>query len=88
MAFDSCRGKIVLFGGQDESGLPTETWEYDGRDWIQVKTAKSPPGRALSSIVFDLNRCRVILFGGGSFGQALNDTWEYDGKNWQKVATV
>jgi len=88
MAFDSCRGRIVLFGGQDASGLPIETWEYDGRDWIQVKTAMSPLGRALSSMIFDPYRCRVVLFGGGNFGQGLNDTWEYDGKNWQKVATV
>jgi hypothetical protein len=85
LAYDSCRGKTVLFGGEDSRGLSTTTWEYDGKDWTQVQTPDNPPGRGLSAMVFDPNRCRVVLFGGMDNGKKLNDTWEYDGTDWEKM---
>jgi hypothetical protein len=87
MVFDTCRNKVVLFGGRADSG-PTQTWEYDGIAWTQVKTAKSPPARTLTSMVFDANRCKSVLFGGGNNGGVLNDTWEYDGTNWEKILSA
>jgi len=86
LAYDSCRGKTVLFGGYDGQGLPSATWEYDGQDWMQVITSASPNGRSLSAMVFDSRRCKVVLFGGGKDGLELNDTWEYDGVTWTPVS--
>jgi hypothetical protein len=45
MAYDSVRGKVVMFGGNDGSGTSghfNDTWEYDGVNWTQVTTAISP----------------------------------------------
>ncbi|HNT28297.1 MAG TPA: hypothetical protein PKH10_08990, partial [bacterium] len=53
MAYDSIRGKMVLFGGYDSSkectaGLSThcnDTWEWDGISWAQSDPPTKPPAR-------------------------------------------
>ena len=35
LVYDSDRRQVVLFGGNDESGLLTDTWEFDGTRWTQ-----------------------------------------------------
>lgn len=85
MVYDTCRNKIILFGGKAENDAATQTWEYDGATWTQLTTAKSPPARELTAMAFDTKRCKAILFGGGHNGQVLNDTWEYSGANWEKI---
>ena len=35
-AFDMARGRVVLFGGNDERGSLSDTWEWDGRVWTQI----------------------------------------------------
>jgi hypothetical protein len=90
MAYDSARGRIVLFGGLDALQQYADTWEWDGVGWSQVAPATIPPARSHSEMVFDLARSRVVMFGGldsTSFGTVLQDTWEYDGANWTQVTT-
>jgi len=38
MAYDSARGKTVLYGGGVDAGIPTDrdTWEWDGTNWRRV----------------------------------------------------
>jgi Tol biopolymer transport system component len=88
LAYDSCRGMTVLFGGSDGRSLPNATWEYNGTNWTLVKTENNPPGRGLAAMTFDERRCRVVLFGGGKDGAALGDTWEYDGSDWTQITTA
>jgi hypothetical protein len=38
MAFDSARGKVVLFGGSSPSQLLRDTWEWDGTSWQLLNT--------------------------------------------------
>ena len=84
MAYDSTRGKVVLFGGYDGSGRVNDTWEYDGVNWALVTTASSPSDRGAHAMVYDSVRGKVVMFGGTNGGY-LNDTLEYDGVNWTQV---
>jgi hypothetical protein len=77
MAYDSARGKVVMFGGYG-SGYQNGTWEYDGVDWTQVTTANSPSARAESAMAYDSARGNEVMFGGIPSGPGfLSDTWEY-----------
>lgn len=91
MAYDSIRGQIVLFGGNNGSGgLLGDTWVYDGSTWTRMSPASSPSPRFGAAMDFDPARGVVVLFGGRTSGQRMNDTWVWDGTNWtqQSPATV
>jgi hypothetical protein len=81
MAYDAVRGRLVLFGGDGQSGLLGDTWEFDGMSWTQLFPAASPSPRYGEAMVFDPVRNRIVLFGGHDAGR-LSDTWEWDGTNW------
>ena len=93
MAFDSARGKAVMFGGhEDSAGLvhaPNHTWEWDGAKWNQAATT-GPTARAWHSMVYDSARKKVVLFGGWTprRGTIFGETWEWDGAEWTQVATT
>ena len=77
MAYDSARQTTVLFGGLDSATKRlADTWEYDGRNWTQIKQSTSPSARQRHSMVYDSARQRVALFGGNT-SVKLGDTWEY-----------
>lgn len=65
MAYDSARGRVVLFGGQGSS----DTWEWDGNDWTLRSPNNSPPARSRHAMAYDSARQHVVLFG--------PDTWLY-----------
>src|SRR5690606_11603877 len=62
MAYDSARGKVVLFGGAD-SHLRGDTWEWDGVSWRRVATT-GPSARDGHAMAYDATRKKVVLFGG------------------------
>ncbi len=71
MAFDSARGRIVLFGGHNrQSQLFDETWEWDGSSWTMANPASSPMTVNGGDFVFDRRRGVAVLYGG-------SETWEY-----------
>ena len=43
---DEGNGKILLFGGQNGSGLLGDTWEWNGTTWTQKSPAHAPAARA------------------------------------------
>jgi hypothetical protein len=44
MAYDEGRQQVILFGGQTYLDVdPTETWAWDGQDWIKLRTYQAPP---------------------------------------------
>jgi hypothetical protein len=89
VAFDSKRGRLVLFGGIDQSGKSlNDTWEWDGKSWARRTPAASPAARAATALVYDAKRERIVLFGGQVGAGSLADTWEYDGNDWTKIATA
>ncbi len=84
LAYDSARGRTFLFGGRlvDSSILSNDTWEFDGRSWMEVLPSTRPPARSLHGMAYDEARGRVVLFGGCCANQ---DTWEWDGTSWTRI---
>jgi galactose oxidase-like protein len=91
MVYDARRGRIILFGGNDGTGILGDTWEYEGTAaaWTKLRTNGSPPARVAHQMVYDTARGRTILFGGHSATGDLGDTWEYDGvtATWTQIGT-
>jgi len=94
MAYDSNRKRVVLFGGSPaDAGLIaggvalSDTWEFDGVDWIQQEDT-GPAGRYGHSMAFDSANNRVVLFGGSNNAPAgsFQDTWAWDGNEWAQIA--
>jgi hypothetical protein len=73
-------GRVLLFGGADDSGELSDTWIWDGTSWTQQNVTgpsarESPAGALLNGT--------VMLFGGTSSGDLdLTDTWTWDGSAW------
>ena len=91
IAFDSKRGKALLFGGSGvwtggEWVYDNETWEWDGLDWVERFPEVAPPGRGGLGLAYDVSKSVIILFGGNANGIFFNDTWEWDGEVWRKLA--
>jgi hypothetical protein len=85
MAYDTNRGKVVLFGGHGEEGPLDDTWEWDGTNWTQITTAHTPDNRRGHGMAYDSRRGKVVLFG-GELGEAFSlETWEYDGVDWTQI---
>jgi hypothetical protein len=82
MAYDSVRGRVVMFGGLFGFNLYRQTWEWDGANWSLRSPAVSPSARAQAAMAFDSTRARTVLFA-GAFGSG--DTWEWDGTNWTQA---
>jgi hypothetical protein len=78
MAFDSAREEVVLFGGQNNGGLTTDTWVWNGTSWTDKTPGTSPPARVRGAMAFDAARGEVVLFG----GWFKNDTWTWNGTTW------
>ncbi len=87
MAFDSCRGVTVLFGGNSESGYYNKTWEYSGFDWTLIDPATTSPSRRTDmGFTFDQHRCRVVMHGGvQNLEPGFDETWEWDGYDWYLI---
>jgi hypothetical protein len=80
MAFDSARGRVVLFGGDvDRDGVP-DTWEWDGRTWLQETPATSP--RSGGAMAFDGAHGNILFCGGDGNRDDSLDTWGWDGSTW------
>jgi Galactose oxidase, central domain len=101
MAYDSVHAQIVLFGGisgpagsnNSTSVALSDTWVWDGVNWIQQSPATSPPARYLHTLGYDSHDGRAVLFGGTASSNstifhgntvAMNDTWLWDGSNWSQ----
>jgi hypothetical protein len=88
-AWDSRRGRLVLFGGvglasrEDRYG---DTWEWDGAAWHRAPDG-SVGTRDHHALAYDTARARTVLYGGTSGGETLaTTTWEWDGTRWSEAA--
>ncbi len=62
MVYDTKRGRIVRFGGMNHKvGLLGDTWEWDGKHWVE-RADMGPAPRFGHSMAYDEKRNRVILF--------------------------
>lgn len=90
MAFDSARGRTVLFGGVDvNAGFLSDTWEWNGTSWAPfTPTGPWPPARKNHALAFDAARGRTVLFGGQTQSAYFDDVWEWNGMSWTQVVPV
>ena len=87
MVYDGARQRVVLFGGLTGPFSPycfscflSDTWEWDGTNWMQLAPSASPSGRIGHAMAYDAAHQRVVLFGGWSLCPpsnlcSFNDTW-------------
>lgn len=93
-AYDPDRQKLVLFGGASDwigKGWLYEnsTWEWDGKDWTEIKTSETPSARKNGSLAYDPVHKVMVMFGGENFDgkTVLSDTWIFDGNSWKMAET-
>jgi hypothetical protein len=78
LAYDSKRGKTVMFGGTSGNltGMGDDTDEYAGpAGWGSLFTS-GPPSRARHAMVYNSFTGKMVLFGGASGSTQYDDTWE------------
>lgn len=86
MAYDSYRKRVVLYGGaldMEGSNGSSETWEWDGANWINISPVIHPSATMDCRMVFDEARRECVLFGGfvANVGEN-NETWTWNGTQW------
>ncbi len=84
-------GKVLLFGGQGESGYLADTWIYDLEEdtWTQDATGPSPTARIMHAMTY-LGGDRVLLVAGQAPDESpLGDVWVYDLSTgaWEQVSS-
>jgi hypothetical protein len=98
MAYDSVRGKVLLFGGtvgtaetcspRANTTMCADLWEWDGSTWAQINQGDVyPSGRREHAMAFDTHRGELLLFG-GSRSDILSDFWKWDGAHWKNIPVV
>lgn len=91
IAYDSDRGRAVLFGGGGNGSLLGDTWEWDGATdtWTKLTPAGlTPRARSGHALVYDAARKKTVLFGGvAEAADFMQDTWTWDGSGWTRVGT-
>src|ERR1043165_5894118 len=92
MAYDSGRGRIILFGGSTSPGLPGDTWEWaatgpsGGGTWT-LRSPTRPSPRGYAGPGDDSLRHKTVLFGGQPTGFSYSsETWEWDGVAWAQMS--
>jgi len=89
MVYDSKRNKTVLYGGMNGSGktLDDGVWEFDGKEWKNIRPTISPGLRFQPGYAYDSKRGMLIIFGGGGKdGVDKSDTWGWNGTKWELLA--
>ncbi|HEX5051943.1 MAG TPA: hypothetical protein VFZ65_09240 [Planctomycetota bacterium] len=87
MAYDSLRGRTVLFGGTDATNpWLADTWEWDGNHWRLRPTPTPVPGQVNHSMAFDAARGVCVRTDG--LVLAARATWEWNGVAWRKAGAM
>jgi hypothetical protein len=91
--YDPVRNRMLVFGGQNNSSLLSDTWALslsDSLSWNQIVPSTSTPGRELHTAIYDSSRDRMVVFAGFSGFDTANDSWALDLSGtpaWSQVAT-
>ena len=85
MAFDSDPSvrSVIVFAGENNTGLLQDSWEWDGTRWTEPHPA--PSARVLGATAYDAVRDQTVLFGGRDATGLLNDTWVWNGLVWVRA---
>ncbi len=78
MAYQAGRDRIVLFGGQDASGILSDVWLFSFADsgWSKLNpSGLYPTPRYDVAAAFDSVSNALLVFGGSDNGQSYNDVF-------------
>lgn len=71
---------VMVFGGQSNSSLLSDTWVFDGTSWTNPTQSGSPSARYSATMSCGTSQLsKVLLFGGKNEHNVLGDTWLWDG---------
>ena len=91
LTFEPSRGLFIIYGGVTEASASTvysDTWAFDGCDWMQLFPAVSPGPRYDTYLAQSPHPGRVVMFGGGVAPYIVDGTtWEFDAQTmaWTNV---
>lgn len=77
MVYDPVGKRLILFGGNTDAGLSTDTWAFDlaAKTWTKLATTGTPPaGRLGFDAVYDPVGHQMVIYNGQGAG-FFNDTW-------------
>ncbi|HEY3725498.1 MAG TPA: hypothetical protein VGN59_19260, partial [Acidimicrobiia bacterium] len=80
-ASDFAQREVVLYGGIDMTGTPTDTWTWDGATWTEQHPRESPRLSGVA-IATDPAQGRVLMFGGNNISAFVDETWTWEGTTW------
>ena len=88
VVYDSGRDRLVLFGGEANSGMRylNDTWEWNGTKWKRVSKS-GPSKRSGHAMAYDSRRGVTVLYGGIPAYETKESTWEWDGTQWTEIIT-
>jgi len=81
MAYDSIQKRVLLYGGWNQSTgeFFNDTWEWDGKDWIELPSGEAPLTAAHTLVNFSsMGKVFATPIG-------VNNTWEWDGNAWHQI---
>lgn len=86
MAYDSTRGRVVLFGGYwgNPEDLASTSVLEGGRRWHELDLDRLPPVRHGGGMTYDAGHDEIVLFGGQLLsGERFADTWVLANDRWR-----
>ncbi len=90
MAYDSRRHRMVLFGGYVQGVFASDTWEWNGKTWVQ-RSSSGPSARGGCACAYDPRHRMTIVFGGtteSNTSGATSETWGWSSaKAWTLLSS-
>ncbi len=88
MVYDTKRKVTIVFGGMNAAGerLDDGIWEFDGKEWKNIRTTDGPSPRMLPGYAHDSKRGMLVIFGGLDKEGVKGDTWGWNGTTWKKLS--
>ncbi|HEX7666700.1 MAG TPA: kelch repeat-containing protein [Polyangiaceae bacterium] len=74
-------GKVVLYGGENDTTVSGDTWTFDGVMW--TKFSGTSPEARIGSTMTELGD-GLVMFGGRA-SPTFTETWAFDGTSWQNT---
>jgi hypothetical protein len=85
MAYDNVQKTILLYGGwnQNTGEFFNDTWEWDGKDWVELPSGNVPLSAAHMLVNFSTEN-KVVAVPSTKFV----NTWEWNGRKWNEIISL
>ena len=82
-------GTSYLFGGCAAPTAFSDTWSWNGTDWLRLTPAHNPGALFGHAMAYDAARNQIVLFGGETTSSSFSgETWVWDGSDWTQLKPV